>query len=68
MNTASTALRAKVSHRVARFAVVSNPGTLFQRIEDYCSTFAGAIEAKGCYDDPCDVMRILPSGELTTEL
>lgn len=61
-------LRAKVSHHVARFAVVSNPGTLYQRIEDYCSTLRDALECKSCYDDPCDVMRILPSGELTTDI
>lgn len=62
-----TGLRARVSHNVAPFAVVSNPGTLFERIEDYCSTLKGAIECKACYDDPCDVMRVLPSGRLTTE-
>jgi hypothetical protein len=62
-----TQLRAKVSHHVAQFVVVSNPGTLFERIEDYCSTLKGALECKSCYDEPCDVMRVLPSGELTTE-
>lgn len=61
-------LRAKVPHHVARFAVVSNPGTMFERVEDYCMSMKAAIECKECYDDPCDVMRVLPSGELTTEL
>jgi len=51
----------------ARFAVVSNPGTMFERIEDYAITLAEALECSTCYDDPTDVMRILPSGELTTE-
>lgn len=58
-------LRAKVPNHIAPFVVVSNPGTLFQRIEDYCSTMKGAFECKTCYDDPCDVMRVLPSGRLT---
>lgn len=60
-------LRAKVSHHVARFVVVSNPGTLFERIEDYCATLTQALEAKGCYDDDVDVMKVLPDGTLTTE-
>ncbi|WP_197329037.1 hypothetical protein [Ralstonia syzygii] len=47
--------------------MVSNPGTLFQRIEDYASTLAGAYECMSCYDFPVDVMRITPSGALTTE-
>ncbi|NWK44912.1 hypothetical protein [Ralstonia pickettii] len=51
----------------ARFAVVSNPGTLFQRIEDYAPTLAGAKECMSCYDVPVDVMLITPSGALTTE-
>lgn len=50
------------------FAVVSNPGTIFERIEDYCQTLKQAIECKDCYDDPADVMRVLPTGELTTEI
>lgn len=49
------------------FVVVSNPGTIFERIEDYCQRLKEAIECKGCYDDPVDIMKILPSGELTTE-
>jgi hypothetical protein len=51
----------------ARFAVVSNPGTIFARIEDYTTTIAEARECAACYDDPIDVMLITPSGELTTE-
>lgn len=49
------------------FAVVSNPGTIFERIEDYCQTMAQAVECKGCYDDPADIMKVMPTGELTTE-
>ncbi len=49
------------------FAVVSNPGTMFERIEDYCQRFNEAVECKSCYDDPADIMKILPNGELTTE-
>ncbi len=60
-------LRACVSHHVAPFVVVSNPGTLFQRIEDYCSSLASALEYLSCYDEPCDVMRVLADGTLTTE-
>lgn len=65
--TCAGQLRAKVSHHVARFVVVSNPGTLFERIEDYCQTLTQAIEAKGCYDEPVDVMKVLPDSTLTTE-
>lgn len=63
----ASGLKAKVSHLVAPFVVVSNPGTLFERIEDYCSTFQGALTLKSDYDEPCDVMKVLPSGRLTTE-
>ena len=51
----------------ANFVVVSNPGTLLQRIEDYCATMKEALECQECYDDPTDIMRITPSLELTTE-
>lgn len=61
-------LRAKVSHRVAPFVVVSNAGTHIERIEDYCATLKSARECVSCYDDPCEVMRVLPSGRLTTEI
>lgn len=61
-------LKAKVMpSQGARFAVVSNPGTVDERIEDYCQTLKQAIECKGCYDATVDVMKILPSGELSTE-
>lgn len=49
------------------YAVVSNPGTLFERIEDYCQTMPQAIECKGCYDCPADIMKVMPNGDLTTE-
>lgn len=49
------------------FVVVSNPGTIFEHIEDYCQTLKQAIECRDCYDEPADVMKVLPSGELTTE-
>lgn len=62
-----TNLKATISHHIAKFVVVSNPGTMFEKIEDYCSTLKWANECKSCYDDPCDVMRVLPSGQLTTE-
>lgn len=62
-------LKAKLSpSQGVNFAVVSNPGTMFERIEDYCQTLKQAIECKTCYDDPTDVMRVLANGELTTEV
>ena len=67
MTATQTALRAKVPHHTAPFVVVSTPGTSFERIEDYCSTLKGALECKSCYDEPCDIMRVLPSGALTSE-
>lgn len=67
MTDISSSLRSKVSPQIARFVVVSNPGTLFEKIEDYCSTFKDALECRHCYDEQCDVMRVLPSGDLTTE-
>ncbi len=60
-------MKAKNAPPCARFAVVSNPGTLFERIEDYTKTLKEAHECLECYDMPVDVMRITPSGELTTE-
>ena len=60
-------LKPRVSHLTAPFVVVSNPGTMFARIEEYCPTLKAALECKDSYDDPCDVMRQLPSGVLTTE-
>jgi hypothetical protein len=60
-------LKPRVSHHTAPFVVVSNPGTMFARIEDYCQTLKAAFQCKDCYDDPCDVLRQLPSGELTAD-
>ncbi|BCF96587.1 hypothetical protein PPGU19_011560 [Paraburkholderia sp. PGU19] len=60
-------LKAKNIPPCARFAVVSNPGTIFERIEEYASSLDGARESATCYDDPVDVMRVKPTGELTTE-
>ena len=65
--TTHPGLKARVPHHIAPFVVVRNPGTLFARIEDYCNTHKAALECKGCYDDECDVLRQLPSGELTTD-
>lgn len=61
-------MRVKGAPPCARYAVVSEPGTMFQKVEDFSDTLKGALEAATCYDAPVDVMRILPSGELTTEL
>lgn len=61
-------MRVKGAPPCARYAVVSEPGTIFQKVEDYSMTLKGALEMATCYDTPVDVMRILPSGELTTEL
>ncbi|HYC00387.1 MAG TPA: hypothetical protein VEC57_14715 [Candidatus Limnocylindrales bacterium] len=54
----------------ARFAVVVDPGTLMERVDVYASTAKSAYEwAADLRDDglQVDVMRITPSGELTTE-
>lgn len=61
----------KVLQRLAKFAVVLNPGTLFQRVDTYCSTRQSAEEWARDTREPgldVDVMRVLPSGELTTDL
>ena len=60
-------MKAKNAPPSARFAVVSNPGTIFERIEDYCGSLQTARECATCYDDPVDIMRIKPNGELTTD-
>lgn len=55
----------------AKYAVVLNPGTLFQRVDTYCSTRQSAEEWARDTREPgldVDVMRVLPSGELTTDL
>lgn len=51
----------------ARYAVVSNPGTDRQRVENYTQTIEQARGFQTCYDEPTDVMRVTPTGELTTE-
>ena len=51
----------------ANFCVVSNPGSIFERIEDYCPSLQTALACQGCYDEPTDIMKILPNGDLTTE-
>lgn len=60
-------IRSKVSCRLAPYVVVSNPGTMFARIEAYCTTLRDAQEGAREYDDPVDVMKVAPSGALTTE-
>lgn len=60
-------MKAKNAPPCARFALVSNPGTIFERIEEYAATLRDAIECKSCYDEHVDVMAITPSGELTAE-
>lgn len=60
-------MRVKGAPPAARYVVVSNPGTIFERIEDYCGSMHTARECATCYDDPVDIMRILPNGDLTTE-
>lgn len=55
----------------AKFAVVLNPGTLFQAVDIYCGTLKSAEEwARGAVEPgvEVDVMRVLPDGSLTTEL
>ncbi|NMV36811.1 hypothetical protein [Ralstonia insidiosa] len=61
-------MKAKNAPPCARFAVVSNPGTLFARIEDFTMTLNEAHECVQCYDIPVDVMRVTSTGELSTEL
>ncbi|BDC37716.1 hypothetical protein [Paraburkholderia terrae] len=61
-------MKAKNAPPCARFAVVSNPGTIFEPIEEYAPSIDGAREGASCYDDPVDIMRVTPTGELTTEL
>lgn len=63
-----TAMKAKLRpSQGVNFAVVSNPGTLFEKIEDYAQNMAQALEAKDCHDEPTYIMRILADGQLTTE-
>ncbi|MFG5862768.1 hypothetical protein [Metapseudomonas sp. CR1201] len=54
----------------ARFAVVLNPGTLFQRVDVYAITLQDAQLWAADTRDPgleVDVMRVLPDGSLTTD-
>ena len=55
----------------AKFAVVLNPGTLFQEVDIYCGTLQSAQAWLRDAMEPgveADVMRVLPDGSLTTEL
>lgn len=57
----------------ARYAVVVHPGTLWQEVDQYCSTLQNAIRWQmDCFPQgegvPTDVMRVLSDGTLTTEL
>lgn len=61
-----TTLRSKVSHHIAPFVVVSNPGTIFEKIEEHTISYAQALEYLEDYEC-ADVMKVLPSGNLTTE-
>lgn len=63
--------RPKKPPPAAKYAVVLNPGTLFQRVDVYCSTRQNAEDWARDTREPgldVDVMRVLPSGELTTDL
>ena len=60
----------------AKFAVVLHPGTLFEQVDQYCSTLRGAqdLAHELRLDDPdtaVDVMRVIrPNGRaaLTTDI
>ncbi|MCY1276895.1 hypothetical protein D3C76_619270 [compost metagenome] len=54
----------------ARFAVVLNPGTLFEMVHVYAITLQDAQLWAADTREPdleVDVMRVLPDGSLTTE-
>lgn len=54
----------------AKFAVVTNPGTLFQAVDIYCASLANAEAWARETREPgleVDVMRVLPDGTLTAE-
>ncbi len=54
----------------AKFAVVINPGTLFQQVDQYCSTRQNAEAWARDTREPgleVDVMKVMPNGTLTTE-
>lgn len=63
----TTTTRSKVSYRIAPYVVVTNPGTMFERIEEHCISRQQAIEYLDEYEQPVDVMKVTPSGYLTTE-
>jgi hypothetical protein len=70
MRAANTPGRAIGAPPCARFAVVVDPGTLMERIDAYAITLLSANAwAADLREDgvQVDVMRITPSGELTTE-
>jgi hypothetical protein len=55
----------------AKFAVVLNPGTLLQAVDVYAATLRDAEQWAAGIREPgveVDVMRVLPGGQLTTEL
>ncbi|WP_161872663.1 hypothetical protein [Pseudomonas sp. SG-MS2] len=65
-----TTQRAKNPPPCARYAVVLNPGTLFQRVDVYALTLLDAERWAAETREPgleVDVMRVLPHGQLTTE-
>ncbi|QGZ31463.1 hypothetical protein [Stutzerimonas stutzeri] len=54
----------------AKYAVVTNPGTLFQAVDVYSATLQSAQEWAASTREPgleVDVMRVRPDGSLTTE-
>lgn len=55
--------------QAARFAIVSNPGTLFERIEAMSGTVQSAREALGDHsqDDPCELFHVRHDGTLTQD-
>lgn len=54
----------------AKFAVVINPGTLFQQVDVYCGSLQSAQSWARETREPgleVDVMKVMPNGSLTTE-
>ena len=54
----------------AKFAVVLNPGTLFEQVDIYCGTLQNAEAWAREPREPgveVDVMKVMPNGSLTTE-
>lgn len=55
----------------AKFAVVLNPGTLFQSVDVYAGTLQSALDWACSMREPgveVDVMRVMHDGTLTTDL